>query len=140
MAQDENTSQFQRGINKTTRSLFIFTSLWGLSTALLTFGPQFCWHFDRLSTALAAIVNVVAGIVMIRAFFNHLQSMDELQQRTHLEALALTLGVTMIFTVLYGSFPTAQILKTTYPSVILVVMSLTYITAVISLWLKRTRE
>jgi hypothetical protein len=77
---------------------------------------------------------------MIRAFFNHLQSMDELQQRTHLEALALTLGVTMIFTVLYGSFPTAQILKTTYPSVILVVMSLTYITAVISLWLKRTRE
>jgi hypothetical protein len=46
----------------------------------------------------------------------------------------------MIFTVLYGSFPTAQILKTTYPSVILVVMSLTYITAVISLWLKRTRE
>ena len=67
-------------------------------------------------------------------------SMDELQRKTHLEAMALSLGVTMIFTVAYASFETANLLANARPSNILFVMGITYFGAVVVLWLKRTTE
>jgi len=66
--------------------------------------------------------------------------MDELQRQTHLEAMALTLGVTMIFTVIYGSLTTVQLLPETRPANILFVTGITYIVSVSRLWAGRTSE
>ncbi|MEK9543882.1 MAG: hypothetical protein VW016_10400, partial [Luminiphilus sp.] len=59
---------------------------------------------------------------------------------THLEAMALAFGVTLIFTVIYGSLPTVQLLADTQPTNILFVMGISYILSVIGLWLGRTSE
>ena len=66
--------------------------------------------------------------------------MDELQRQTHLEAMALTLGITMVLTVIYGALPQAKVLASTQPANVLFVIGISYILSVITLWLWRTSE
>ena len=110
------------------------------SVALLTFGPKVWWEYNVLTTLLVIALNLLTGAMMLFAFFRHLKSMDELQRQTHLEAMALTLGITMLFTVVYGSLPTAQLLADTHPTNILFVMGITYMLAVMRIWISRTSE
>jgi hypothetical protein len=46
----------------------------------------------------------------------------------------------MLFTVVYGSLPTAQLLADTHPTNILFVMGITYMLAVMRIWISRTSE
>jgi len=136
----KESSNLERGIKRGTRAVFIATATWVASTALLTFGPQKWWDYDRLATGFAIGVNLLAGAMMLFAFFRLLKRMDELQRQTHLEAMALTLGVTLIFTVIYGSLPTAHLLSESHPTNTLFVMGITYILSVAGLWAARTSE
>lgn len=134
------SNQLDRELKSTARRLFVFTGTWVASIALLTFGPRMWWEYDVLTTVLVIALNLLAGAMMLFAFFRHLKSMDELQRQTHLEAMALTLGITMIFTVVYGSLPTVQLLEDAHPTNILFVMGITYILAVARIWMNRTSE
>ncbi|MBT3460142.1 MAG: hypothetical protein HN442_11120 [Halieaceae bacterium] len=134
------SNHLNSGLKSTAKGLFIFTGIWVASVALLTFGPKVWWEYHVLTTLLAIALNLLTGAMMLLAFFRHLKSMDELQRQTHLEAMALTLGITMIFTVVYGSLPTAQLLADTHPTNILFVMGITYMLAVMRIWISRTSE
>mgnify|MGYP000613071619 FL=1 len=134
------SNHLNSGLKNTAKGLFIFTGIWVASVALLTFGPKVWWEYHVLTTLLAIALNLLTGAMMLLAFFRHLKSMDELQRQTHLEAMALTLGITMIFTVVYGSLPTAQLLADTHPTNILFVMGITYMLAVMRIWISRTSE
>jgi len=134
------SNHLNSGLKNTAKGLFIFTSIWVASVALLTFGPKVWWEYHVLTTLLVIALNLLTGAMMLFAFFRHLKSMDELQRQTHLEAMALTLGITMIFTVIYGSLPTAQLLADTHPTNILFVMGITYMLAVMRIWISRTSE
>ena len=134
------SNHLNRGLKSTAKGLFIFTGIWVASVALLTFGPKVWWEYHVLTTLLVIALNLLPGAMMLFAFFRHLKSMDELQRQTHLEAMALTLGITMIFTVVYGSLPTAQLLADTHPTNILFVMGITYMLAVMRIWISRTSE
>lgn len=129
-----------QGLRRTNRLLFISTSAWVVTTAIATFGPQSLWAYKPLETQAAILLNALAGLFMLFSFYKHLMSMDELQRQTHLEAMALSLGVTMIFTVAYSSLATANLLTKAHPSNVLFVMGITYIAAVIVLWVRRTAE
>jgi len=133
------TSSLDRSIRQSNYRLFLATAAWVASTALLTFGPAM-WQYHVPTTLLAIAINLLAGAMMLLAFFRLLKSMDELQRQTHLEAMALAFGVTLIFTVIYGSLPTVQLLADTQPTNILFVMGISYILSVIGLWLGRTSE
>ena len=76
---------------------------------------------------------------MLVAFFRHMRSMDELQRQTHLEAMAITLGVMFILTVSYGSLEPAGLVDDTHPANLLFIAAPTYIALVILFWLRRTR-
>ena len=134
------SNHLNSGLKNTAKGLFIFTSIWVASVALLTFGPKVWWEYHVLTTLLVIALNLLTGAMMLLAFFRHLKSMDELQRQTHLEAMALTLGITMLFTVVYGSLPTAQLLADTHPTNILFVMGITYMLAVMRIWISRTSE
>ena len=134
------SNHLNSGLKSTAKGLFIFTGIWVASVALLTFGPKVWWEYHVLTTLLVIALNLLTGAMMLLAFFRHLKSMDELQRQTHLEAMALTLGITMLFTVVYGSLPTAQLLADTHPTNILFVMGITYMLAVMRIWISRTSE
>lgn len=139
MNTSNETSSLDRSIRQSNYRLFLATATWVASTALLTFGPAM-WQYHVPTTLLAIAINLLAGAMMLLAFFRLLKSMDELQRQTHLEAMALAFGVTLIFTVIYGSLPTVQLLADTQPTNILFVMGISYILSVIGLWLGRTSE
>ena len=138
MNTSNETSSLDRSIRQSNYRLFLATATCG-STALLTFGPAM-WQYHVPTTLLAIAINLLAGAMMLLAFFRLLKNMDELQRQTHLEAMALAFGVTLIFTVIYGSLPTVQLLADTQPTNILFVMGISYILSVIGLWLGRTSE
>ena len=139
MNTSNETSSLDRSIRQSNYRLFLATAAWVASTALLTFGPAM-WQYHVPTTLLAIAINLLAGAMMLLAFFRLLKSMDELQRQTHLEAMALAFGVTLIFTAIYGSLPTVQLLADTQPTNILFVMGISYILSVIGLWLGRTSE
>ncbi len=131
-------ASLQAGLKKSTFNLFLATTAWVGSTALMSFGPNTLWNFDTTLTLLAIALNLMAGGLMLYSFFRHLKTMDELQRQTHLEAMALTLGITMVLTVIYGALPQAQVLAEAQPANVLFVIGVSYILSVITLWLRRT--
>ena len=77
-------------------NLGLWTWSWVATLAIATFGPKFIWHDNQALTTFAVITNVLNGVLMIlanRKLFNHY---DELERKIHLEAMALTLGLTVI--------------------------------------------
>lgn len=140
MSSSKQPTNLELGIKNTALKLFLFTGTWVASTALLSFGPRLWWDYETSTTLVVVTANLIAGALMLLAFFRHLKSMDELQRQTHLEAMALTLGITMIFTVIYGSLPKAQLLTESDPTNILFIMGITYILTVSGLWKGRTSE
>ena len=140
MTDTHTETSLQVGLKKSTFQLVLATGAWVGSTALLSFGPSAFWNFDTAVTFLAIAANLIAGAFMLYSFFRHLQNMDELQRQTHFEAMALTLGITMVLTVIYGALPQANLLASAQPANVLFVIGISYILSVITLWLRRTSE
>ena len=101
----------------------------------MSFGPSAFWGFDIALTFLAIAANLAAGGFMLYRFLRHLKNMDELRRQTHLEAMALTLGITMLLTVIYGALPKANVLAGAQPSNVFFVIGVSYILSVATLWL-----
>ena len=140
MTDTRTETSLQAGLKKSTLQLYLATGAWVGSTALMSFGPRAFWGFDTALTLLAITVNLIAGVLMLYSFFGHLKNMDELQRQTHLEATALTLGITMVLTVIYSALPQANLLTSAQPANVLFVIGISYILSVITLWLRRTIE
>ena len=140
MADTRTETSLQAGLKKSTFKLFLATSAWVGSTALMSFGPSALWDFDVAVSFLAIAANLIVGGFMLYSFFRHLKNMDELQRQTHLEAMALTLGITMVLTVIYGALPKANVLTSAQPANVLFVIGVSYILSVITRWLRRTSE
>ena len=138
MADTQTETSLQAGLKKSTLHLFFATGAWVGSTALMSFRPNAFWDFDTTLTFLAIAVNLITGGFMLFSVFSHLNNMDELQRQTHLEAMALTLGITMVLTVIYGALPQVKVLVGAQPANILFVIGVSYILSVITLWLRRT--
>ncbi|RUO74162.1 hypothetical protein CWI80_02065 [Pseudidiomarina sediminum] len=116
---------------RTTRSLFIWTSGWVLSLALVAFGPKFLWDFAETYTLIAIAVNLFFGYKMILANKRHLDGCDELQRRIHFNAMAISLGVSMVFGALYGLLEAVRLLsETPNPANILFVMGISYMVSI----------
>lgn len=91
---DMETMKLER--NKRVRKLAVWTWTWVATMAIATMGPKLIWDDHVFLTTLAILVNLANGILMIRAnrdLFNHF---DELEKKLHLEAMALTLGLTVV--------------------------------------------
>jgi hypothetical protein len=89
-----------------------WTWSWVATLALATFGPLFIWDDHQLLTILFVGLNFANGIAMIianRSFFN---SLDELQRKIQLEALGITLGLTVIFGITYSLLDTTNLIGT----------------------------
>jgi len=97
----ESTSWAERN-KKNTMQLGIWTAAWTLSMALATFGPMFIWDGIPLLTIIGIVLNAALGVGMIIAYKNHLKGQDELQQKIQLEAMAIALGVGVVFGLSYS--------------------------------------
>jgi hypothetical protein len=86
-----------------------WTGAWIVTMALATFGPQWVWDAPGL-TLLAILLNLAIGLGMIRANIRHLNMLDEMMRRIQLEAMALALGVGIVFGLSYSLLDTTGLI------------------------------
>lgn len=96
---------------KNTIRLAIWTAAWTLSMALATFGPTFLWGDNTALTFAGIIINAAIGVGMIVANKNQIKGMDELQQKIHLEAMAMALGIGVVFGLSYSLLDITNIIS-----------------------------
>ncbi|MDT8346679.1 MAG: hypothetical protein RQ756_02660 [Flavobacteriaceae bacterium] len=87
---------------KLTLKLAIWTWTWVGSLAIATFGPKFIWGEHQLLTISGVVINFIIGIAMIIANRNLFNNLDELQRKIQLEALGITLGLTVVAGISYS--------------------------------------
>lgn len=87
---------------KRTLQLAFWSWAWVASLALATFGPEYLWAQHQMLTILAIGFNFTIGILMILANRNLFNHYDELERKIHLEALAFTLGITVVVGLSYS--------------------------------------
>ena len=90
--------------------LAVWTWTWVATMAIATFGPRFIWDNHVFLTAFAIIVNLANGVLMIlanRDLFNHF---DEFERKIHLEAMALTLGLSVVVGLTYSLLDTTNLI------------------------------
>ena len=83
---------------KITIKLAVATWTWVGSTALTSFGPRFIWSEDNYNlSALSLLLNVILGIWMVLSLRRLFLNFDELELKIHLDSLAITLGLSVVF-------------------------------------------
>ncbi|SFG07134.1 hypothetical protein SAMN04487988_101301 [Algoriphagus hitonicola] len=112
--------------------LAVWTWSWVATLAIATFGPQFIWDDHIFLTTFAIIVNLVNGILMIlanRDLFNHF---DEFERKIHLEAMALTLGLSVVAGLTYSLLDTTNLISGDAEiSFVVMFIGITYLVSVI---------
>ena len=83
-----------------TKILMAWTFAWVVSTAILSVGVNYLWD-NLLITKIVLLINLAIGVGMIIANKNLFNHYDELQKKIHFEAMALTLGLTVVVGLVY---------------------------------------
>lgn len=119
--------KLQQRMKRSAKQLMIWTFGWVISLAVVAFGPKFIWDFGTTFSLIAIFVNLLFGYKMIIANKNHLMDMDEMQRKIQFNAMAISLGVSMVFGALYGLLEAIKIIEhSPNPSNILFVMGISY--------------
>ena len=87
---------YQSRIRTNTIRLARWNGAWVAATLLMAFGPKVLWNKTLVFTLLAASLDVAVGIGMILAIRKFVAEQDELQRKVFLDALGITVGVTLI--------------------------------------------
>ena len=85
---------------KPTKILLIWVLAWVVSTAVLSAGVNNLWD-SLLLTKIGLFINLALGVGVIIANKNLFNYYDELQKKIHFEAMALTLGLTVVVGLVY---------------------------------------
>lgn len=121
------TDNLNQRLKRSNLQLFKWTISWLISLAVVAFGPKFIWDYAPIYTVLIIAINVFFGYKIIISNKKLLETMDELQRRIHLNAMAITLGVAVVFGAVYGLLENIRLVSfTPSPSGILIVMAITY--------------
>jgi hypothetical protein len=79
------------------------------------------------------LINLGIGFGMIWTNKRHLQGLDEMQQRIHLEAMALTLGIALVVGLSYSVLDIANVITFNAEiSHLVFVMGFTYMAAIVT--------
>lgn len=93
------------------RRLAIWTFFWTLSQAVATFGTHWYWPDNKILATIAIALTLILGVAMLYANRNVLESQDELQKKIQLEAMALTLGLTMVVGLAYSMLDITNVIS-----------------------------
>ena len=116
---------------KNLRHLAAWTLAWTLTTALATFGSLFLWEGNQVMTAVAIALNLGIGIGMVLANRRLVEGSDELEKKIQLEAMALTLGLTLIIGIAYSIMDSTNLIPWDAEiSFLVIFMGLCYMTAI----------
>ena len=85
---------------KQKKIMLAWTLAWVVSLGILTGAENSLWD-NKIYTIIGLIINFAIGIGMIIANKNLFKTYDELQKRIQFEAMAITLGLTVVVGLTY---------------------------------------
>jgi|MGYP003979414173 hypothetical protein len=117
---------------KHTFRLGLWTGAWVLATAGAAFGPKLLWNYSTVPTILGILIHLCIGFGMIYANKKSLLGMDEMHRLIQLEAMALTLGVGLVFGMSYELLEDVKLIPFE-PEIshLFILMSITYFIGII---------
>ena len=87
-------------LNKSTKISMAWIFAWVASMAFLSYGVNFLWD-NLLITKIGLVINLAIGVGMIIAQKNVFKHYDELQKKIQFDAMAITLGLSVVFGIVY---------------------------------------
>ena len=102
MVQSKAENGYRSRTRTNTRRVFWWNVAWVAATALMAFGPKFLWNLALGLTLLGVGINVATGVGMLLATKKYVMELDDLQRKVYLNALAITVGVTLIAGIPYS--------------------------------------
>ncbi len=118
---------FKKGVAQSTRQLAIWTVAWLVSLAIATFGSTLVWDSSLTLKLSSILINFLIGIGTIKANVRHIQSLDEMMQRVHLEAMGMAMGIAIVAGISLSVLSTAEVLPFKVDiSVIVMLLGLVY--------------
>ena len=124
------STNWQEKNKKNTAKLGFWTTMWVISMALTNFGPRFLWGFEQTLTVAVVILNLALGLKMVLANIQHIKGLDEMQQRIQLNAMGITLGLSLIVGLTYSNLDVLNLISFNAEiSHLVIFMGLTYLTA-----------
>tara|TARA_R110000782_G_scaffold2311_1_gene9060 strand:+ start:49900 stop:50346 length:447 start_codon:yes stop_codon:yes gene_type:complete len=126
----DKSTAWQLKNKSNTVTLGFWTAIWVLSMAITNFGPHFIWDSDTSLTIGAVVINLVLGLKMVAANIQHIKGLDEMQQRIQLNAMGITLGLSLVVGLTYSNLDVLHLISFHAEiSHLVIFMSLTYLTA-----------
>jgi hypothetical protein len=100
----------------------------GATWVFAVLGHQFLWDGNRTIFALAIAVNVIVGLVLLRANRDYLRSLDEMQQRVYLESMGLAFAIGLEAGLLYFALAITNVITMRADIAMALMMALMYLT------------
>ncbi|MBK8503400.1 MAG: hypothetical protein IPL46_14990 [Saprospiraceae bacterium] len=129
---EQKDAGFALANKKNTINLGLWTLTWLVSTALVVFGAKFLWDFKATISIVAILLNLAMGLGMIMAYKRYLMGQDEMQRKIQMDAMALSLGVSVVGGLSYSMLDVVNIVTFDAEiSHLVILISITYLLAVI---------
>jgi len=109
------------------KNLKFWTILWVVSMAIATFGRIFIWDGNTGLNIVVILINLGFGAGMILANRKYINSLDDLQKKIQLDAMAIALGVGVVGGLSYSLLDQSNVITQDAEIGFLVILiSLTY--------------
>ena len=129
---NENSNDWNQENKNNTKNLAVWTGAWLVTLAIATFGSLLIWPESQILKTTTLLLNLLVGIGVIFANKRHLRGLDELQQKIHLDAMAMSLGVGLIAGCSYSTMDVVNLISFDAEiSHLVMLIGLTYLVGVI---------
>jgi hypothetical protein len=113
-------------------SIFVAsTFIWIAMMIFIDKGILYGWFTSDMQINLLIAFDTILGIVVIFMFISLLNAMDELQRKIQFDALAFSMGTTFVASITYSLLTTAQIVKDSETSDLILIMTVCYMASII---------
>lgn len=104
---------------------------WAVSLGFISFLSKYQWYSQGFPTILAFTIQTGIGIGMLHAYIRLLKNLDEMERKIQLDALAISVGVTVISFASYSVLDKSGIVPDLKPSYLIALMALTYMAGIV---------
>ena len=104
---------------------------WAASLAIISFISKYEWYSGTWPIVLAFVFSSGIGVGMYLAYKRFLKELDELERKIQLDALASSVGVTLVVFGGYSILDKAGLAPELQASSLIVLMALTYMAGII---------
>ena len=92
------------------RQLAYWTGGWVVAMAIASFGQKYFWEGNTVLTIIFIFIATLVGVGMILMNRKYINSLDEMQRKVHIEAMAISLGVGVVGGLSYSLLDQANVI------------------------------